>query len=201
MKFALYVEGYTERALSLFMKRWLDSKLSHRIEVKPVRFKGCGDYLSNFAQRAKRDLDSGRVIAVIGLLDLYGAALRFPHNSSIDAKYNWAKAELERQVEHSRFRQHFAVHETEAWLLSDPSIFPAAIRPRMEKFADRPESVDFQDPPAKLLRHLYAAAGRDYMKVTDGAALFGKLNPEVACARCPHLNLLLSDMLVLATAA
>lgn len=132
---------------------------------------------------------------------MYGAPLQFPQDWATDAKYAWAKAELERQVGHPRFRQHFAIHETEAWLLSDPSVFPAPLRTRVEKFADRPESVDFQEPPAKLLRRLYRAEGRDYMKVTDGAALFAQLDPGLACTRCPHLSLLLNDMLSLAKAA
>jgi hypothetical protein len=96
------------------------------------------------------------------------------------------------------------MHTWHRWLsseLSDPSIFPASIRPRVEKLADRPESIDFQEPPSKLLRVLYQAAGRNYKKVTDGSALFMQLDPEVACARCPHLSLLLNDMLSLAKAA
>ena len=102
------------------------------------------------------------MIAVIGLLDLYGAPLSLPPSLTVDAKYTWAKAELERRVGDRRFRQHFAVHETEAWLLSNPEIFPAAIRDRLKSASYRPESVDFQQPPAKLLHQLYSAAGNDY---------------------------------------
>ena len=129
MKFVLFVEGYTERALSSFLKRWLDPRLSRPVGVEPVRFSGSSDYLKSLTQRAKRDLDSGHLIAVIGLLDLYGASLEFPPNSTTDAKCAWAKAKLERQVGDSRFRQHFAVHETEAWLLSDPNAFPTSVGP------------------------------------------------------------------------
>jgi hypothetical protein len=31
VKFALYVEGYTERALSSFLKRWLDPRLTREV--------------------------------------------------------------------------------------------------------------------------------------------------------------------------
>jgi hypothetical protein len=123
VNFALYVEGATERAIPAFLKRWLDPKLSHPVGVKPVRFQGSGDYLKSFAQRAQRDLDSNRLIAVIGLLDLYRVPLTFPRNLTADAKYTWAKTELERRVGRPRFRQHFAVHETEAWLLAIPRYF------------------------------------------------------------------------------
>jgi hypothetical protein len=196
---ALYVEGPTEdRALPLFLKRWLDHKLSRPVRVKPVNLQGSGNYIRSFAQRAKKDLDSGGLIAVVGLLDLYGVPLQLPPNSTTAAKYTWAKVELERQVGDPRFRQHFAVHETEAWLLSDPSIFPAAVRQRLESFADRPESVNFQQPQAKLLRQVYSADGREYKKVVDGSALFAKLDPNRAYQRCPHLRMLLDDMLSLA---
>jgi hypothetical protein len=132
---------------------------------------------------------------------LYGAILAFPPYLSPNAKCAWAKTELERRVGDSRFRQHFAVHETEAWLFSDPSVFPESVRDRIQEFAQRPESVNFQQPPSKLLQALYKAGGRDYKKVTDGSILFGKLTPDVAYAKCPHLARLLSDMLSLAKSA
>ena len=34
---------------------------------------------------------------------------------------------LEAQVGHDRFRQHFAVLETEAWLLCDPTLVPEGV--------------------------------------------------------------------------
>jgi hypothetical protein len=142
------------------------------VGVKPVRFKGSGDYLKSFAQRARKDLDFGGLIAVFGILDFYGTPLTLPPNATVDAKYTWAKGELEHRAEHPRFRQHFAVHETQAWLLSDLSIFPAAIRNSLESYSNRPESVNFQQPPAKLLQQVYRANGREYKKVADGYLAF-----------------------------
>jgi hypothetical protein len=197
VKFALYVEGYTERALSSFLKRWLDPRLSQPVAVAPVRFSGSGDYQRSFAQRANRDLGGSQLIAVIGLLDLYGARLDFPRGLSPNAKCVWAKTELERQVGHPRFKQHFAVHEIEAWLLSDASIFPSSIGQRLERHQANPESVDLEEPRAKLLERIYP---RGYQKVTEGSKLFSKLDPEVAHAKCPHLRMLLDDMLALAKA-
>ncbi len=86
--------------------------------------------------------------------------------------------ELEARVGHDRFRQHFAVHETEAWLLSDPSLFPRAITSRLPARGDRPESVNFAEPPSRLLQRFYHAKGREYKEVTDGADLFGRLSPR-----------------------
>jgi len=108
-------------------------------------------------------------------------------------------AKLERQVGDARFRQHFAVHETEAWLLSDPAIFPPAIRSRVA--TDRPESVNFHEPPSKLMVRAYRANGRKYKKTIDGPALLQKLDPNRAYERCPHFRALLEDMLSLAKAA
>ena len=185
MNFALYVEGPTERTIPSFLKRWLDPRLPSPIGIKPVLFYGSGDYLKNFVRRAKKDLESHKLIAVVGLLDLYGAPLPFPEDESVEAKYTWAKAELEKQVNHAQFRQHFAVHETEAWLLTDCAIFPAAIRKALQKHTREPESVNFQQPPARLLRQVYKANGRDYKKVVDGSALFAKLDPNKAAQSCP----------------
>jgi hypothetical protein len=189
VNFALFVEGPTERAVPAFLKRWLDPRLSHPVGVKPVRFHGSGDYLKSFAQRAKKDIDSGGLIAVVGLLDLYGASLSYPPNLTADAKYALAKTELERRVGDPRFRQHFAAHETEAWLLSDPGIFPAAIRDRLANEADRPESVNFEEPPAKLLHRVYRAHRREYKKVVDGSALLNKTAlAHWGCGDAPSLG-------------
>ncbi|MGD0365230.1 MAG: hypothetical protein ABSC93_30470 [Bryobacteraceae bacterium] len=71
MNFALYVEGDTEaKALPLFLKRWLDPRLSHAVTVKPVNLQGSSNYLKIFAQRAAKDIESSGLIAIIGLLDL-----------------------------------------------------------------------------------------------------------------------------------
>ncbi len=66
----------------------------------------------------------------------------------------------------------------------------------------RPESVNFDEPPAKLLERLYREKLRkSYKKVIDGASLFQALAPDVAYEKCPHLKQLLDEMLGLAKAA
>jgi len=192
----LYVEGETEEAvLPGFFRRWLIGK-GLALEMKAVGFKGVGSYLREFSKRARRDLSGTYVRGIIGLIDLYGARLPFP-DGSVDEKYSWAKAELELKVGDLRFRQHFAVHETEAWLLSGENLFPPAIDVRLPKTP--PEGINFQDPPGTLLRSLYSThLDRNYGKVVDGTELFHKLDPNVAYDRCPHLRLLLDDILMLA---
>jgi hypothetical protein len=192
----LYVEGETEEAaLPDFVSRWLLGQ-GLACEIKSVRFEGVGGYLREFSKRAKRDLSGGYVRGIVGLIDLYGSKLSYP-TGSVEEKYSWAKNELEHRVAHERFRQHFAVHETEAWLLSGEKLFPPPIDVRLPKTP--PEGVNFQSPPAKLLQQLYSThLDRNYGKRIDGTELFQKLDPNIAYSRCPHLKLLLDDILALA---
>lgn len=197
MRLTLLVEGETESiAIHSFLQRWLNrpDRLSRPVGIRSIDLGGSGSYLKEFAARAKKELEGGRCFAVIGLLDYYG--------SGLSSKFTVAKAKafLEDQVGDRRFRQHFAVHETEAWLLSDPSVLPAKIQNRLP---DRePETVNLVEPPSKLLSRLYQRElNKKYRKTVDGARLFQHLDPEQAYQRCPHLAALLDDMLDLARAA
>ena len=99
-------------------------------------------------------------------------------------------------MNHPRFVQHFAMHETEAWLLSDPKIFPKVIADAFTPRTAKPETVNFNEPPAKLLERLYREKlKRNYRKTIDGANLFANLAPDIALARCPHLAEMLEDTL------
>ncbi len=198
MKLVLFVEGYTERALPAFFKRWLDPRLAQPVGIKVVRFEGWRNYVDEIARKVELNL-SGRsgadVVGAIGLLDLYGPTFYPPHIVSVEERYAWAKQHLEAKVGAPRFRQHFAVHETEAWLLSDPGLLPKAVAAALPGRSSRPETVNFNEPPARLLERLYREKlQRNYKKVTDGANLFEKLAPEVALARCPYLKVLVEEM-------
>jgi len=192
----LYVEGDTEEAaLPDFFDRWLRDKGSD-VKIKAVNFQGVGNYLREFSKRAKRDLSDGYARGIIGLIDLYGLRLPFPPGP-VGERCAWAKDELERRVGDRRFRQHFAVHETEAWLLAGANLFPPEIDVRLPKTP--PEGINFDNPPGRLLQNLYSAhLDRNYGKVIDGTELFQRLDPNVASARCPHLKILLDDVMALA---
>src|SRR5436190_10096806 len=128
MKFILFVEGYTEdKALPAFLKRWLDNRLPRRVGIKPVRFEGWAELRREVKRRTHLYFSSREaedIIAVVALLDLYGPTFYPPHLTTASEKYNWAKEEIEKEVDHPKFRQFFAIHETEAWLLSQPELFP-----------------------------------------------------------------------------
>ncbi len=203
MKLVLFVEGHTEKkALPDFLKRWLDPQLPHPIGIAIVRFEGWHDYVDDIVKKVALHL-SGKTgadkVGAIGLLDLYGPTFYPAHTTSVADRYQWAKADLEKKVDHPRFRQHFAVHETEAWLLSQPGLLPSAVHAALPGRCAQPETVNFNEPPAKLLDRLYREKQRTgYKKVTDGANLFRKLDPRAAGSKCPYLQRLLDDMLALA---
>lgn len=203
MKFVLFVEGYTEdKALPQFLKRWLDAQLPQAVGIKTVRFEGWSELIKDAPQKAKMHLHgpkSDDIIAVISLLDLYGPTFYPKHLSTPAEKYAWAKQDIEQKVGQQRFFQFFAVHEVEAWLLSDPKLFPVGIQQAFPAKIKSPEAINFDEPPAKLLERLYPLhTRRKYKKVTHGKELFGKLDPNIAYDKCPKLKALLDKMLELA---
>ena len=203
MKFILFVEGHTEhQAIAAFLKRWLDPRLPAPVGVQTVRFDGWAEMVRDAPQKTKLYLNTPKddVVAVIALLDLYGIQLPYPAEvNSAAERIAWGTAHLEQKVGETKFRQFFAVHETEAWLLSQPGLFPAEIARSLKSKAEKPELINSDEPPAKLLDRLYkSATGRSYKKVTEARNLFPKLDPVVAYAECPHLKSLLDAMLALA---
>jgi Domain of unknown function (DUF4276) len=192
MKLVVFVEGDTEAAcLPELLRRWLDQHCNPRVGIAIVKFAGWSDYYENIARKVQLHLSSGRredVLGGIGLLDLYGPTL-YPANArDADSRKKWAKAEIERRAGNPLFRQHIAVHETEAWLLSQPAIFPKPVADALAQRVQNPELVNFDQPPAKLLDRLYwDKLGKKYKKVIDGVDLFRKLDINIARSRCPSL--------------
>ena len=200
MKFVLFVEGHTEKkCLSGFLRRWLDSRLNQRVGIQVVRFEGWPELVKDSPTKARLYLNNTDVIAVIALLDLYGPTFYPKDKVTVADRYAWARADLEGKVGDPRFRQFFAVHETEAWLLSDPDLFPRAVKDALSARVQHPEEVNFDEPPSKLLGRLYdEKTKRTYKKVTHGKELFDKLDPGVAYRKCPRLKELLDQMLHMA---
>lgn len=205
MRFVLFVEGDTEKALPPFLKRWLDPKLSERVGISPVRFTGWAELRREVRKRTHLYLNGPRaneIIAVVSLLDLYGPSFYPAHLTGAQERYDWAKSEIEREVSHPKFRQFFAVHETEAWLLSQPELFPAQVSGKFPGRINEPETINFTEPPSHLLNRLYKEKlHRTYKKIVNGKELFDRLNPEIAYNRCPRLKELLDEMLNLAQEA
>ena len=200
MKFILFVEGQTEnKAIPSFLKRWLDPQLSKPVRIKSVRFEGWAELVKDSPIKANLYLSQGGVIAVIALLDLYGPTIYPDNENTAEKRYQWAKRYLEGKVDQPNFFQFFAVHEVEAWLFSDPSIFPNSIKTSVQKISKSPEDIDNTMPPAKRLNEIYSRqTKRRYKKVTYGKSLFAKLDPNAAYKKCPYLRELLDAMMKIA---
>lgn len=203
MKFVLFVEGYTERkAVPEFLSRCLNSRLRERIGVQTVRCNGWADLLKDLPKRAEMHLKGPAqpdIVAVIALLDLYLPELN--EREVFEKRRAQAGVELRVRVGPNRFRMFLAVHEVEAWLLSSPNLFPDPVRQKLESSVNAPEDVNFDRPPSKLLEQLYSSnRKKGYKKVTDGSALFRKLNPEIVYSRCPRFREMVDEMVALARA-
>ena len=203
MKFILFVEGHTEyKAVPEFLKRWLDPKLSKPVGIQCVRFEGWAELVKDAPVKAELYLSRSDVIAVIALLDLYGPTFYPVGKHTPDERYAWAKRYLEGKVGQEKFFQFFAVHEVEAWLLSEPTIFPTSVRAQVARLSQYPERVNGTNPPAKRLNEVYSKqTRRRYKKVVYGKDLFAALDPQVAYGKCPYLKELLDAMLKLARGA
>lgn len=196
MKVILFVEGDTERAaVPDLLKRWADSRLPRPVRIAPVQFRGWANYAKDIATRAQLALRDPSAIG-IGLLDLYGPTFYPANVSTVRDRYAWAKAKFENDVGNERFVQHFAVHETEAWIFADPAILPAEVRSAVPGKAAQPEAINFEEPPSRLLTRLYRdRLKRRYQKIIDGAALLQRLSPDAVYKRCEHFRLLADDLL------
>lgn len=203
-RIALFVEGDTERGearrktLPVFFKKWLDPQLPPmgKIGIEAVKFHGVSNYLDDLAQKVELYLAEQKANVVVGLVDLYGLPpdrIDLSGCSSIKEKVAQARRHIRSLVPvplQSRFRQHFAVHEVEAWLLAYPDRWPAEIRHQLERRP--PEQVNFSEPPAKFLRRLL---GGRYKKTVHAKNIFPNVDPATAANKCPHLRLLLLDLL------
>jgi len=197
VRFVLLAEGQTEKeAIGKFLKRWLDAQLMpNNVGVRVVDLGGSGNFAKDIAKQTRMSLSAphdAETIGVIGLLDLYGCPASARDGSA-----------LQKLVNHHKFRMFFAVHESEAWMLSEPAILPRSIRDALpKKKIANPERVNTTKPPSKLLDELFIRhLNRAYRKIADGDHLFARLDPDVARAKCPKLCEMLDVMLSMAKAA
>lgn len=200
----LFVEGHSERGearqrtLSTFFKKWLDPKLPEmaKVGIKPVKFQGVSNYLDSFVDRLELYLDKGKANFAFGLLDLYGLPpdrIDLSNCHTVAEKVGRAEKTICAMVPDrfkKRFRQHFAVHELEAWLLAYPERWPPQVRDQIRKRP--PEQVNFKEPPAEFLDRILR--GR-YKKTVYAKNIFRQVDPQVAIDKCPYLHRLTEDLL------
>jgi hypothetical protein len=208
VRFILFVEGHTERSgIDKFLKRYLDPpRLKERVGITCIRFGGWSDLVKDLKKIARLHLNDPKhrdqTIGLAALLDLYGPYVYPADRKTAIQRVSWAKKHFENEVDHPRFRMFFAVHEVEAWFLSDPSLFPDKVRQAIRSKARNPEDVNFTHPPKALLKKLYREKmKREYKEVTQGHEFFSRLDPATAAAACPNLRAMLDEMVSLAKEA
>lgn len=201
---ALFVEGDSEsgdarrKTLPAFIHKWLDPQLPEggKVGIRAVKFQGVSNYLDDLAQKVALYLDERRANFVVGLVDLYGipaSRVDLSKYTTVKQKIDAARAYMRNLVPQQyrdRFRQYFAVHELEAWLLAYPKEWPKEIRAEIVKRL--PEQVNFKEPPAKFLKRIL---GGRYKKTTTAMNLFPKVDPQVAIDKCPYLKSFMDDLL------
>ena len=139
---ALFVEGETERGetgrrtLPTFFHKWLDPHFPpmSKVGIYAVNFQGVSNYLDDLPRKLDEYLTDGHANFVVGLVDLYGlpdARIDLSDCGTVKEKVVKARREIRAMVPvefRDLFRQHFAVHEVEAWLLAYPKRWPANVR-------------------------------------------------------------------------
>jgi hypothetical protein len=205
VRFVLFAEGHTEKkGIAAFLKRYLEPpRLRQRVGIKVIRFDGWSDLVQDLPEIASLYLDDPRqrdeIIGVIALLDLHGPTFYPNHTRTSDEQYEWAKQHFEKKVKHPKFRICFAVHQVEAWFLSNPALFPSELRRALKAKAAQPERVDSEKPPKEFLRELYREKlKRGYKEITQGNEFFSKLDPSAVAAVCPRFRAMLQEMVTMA---
>jgi Domain of unknown function (DUF4276) len=205
---ALFVEGDTERGdarrrtLAAFIHRWLDPQLPQggRVGITAVKFQGVSNYLDDLPKKVALYLDDGRANFIVGLVDLYGipaSRINLSSHAAVRDKIIAARTYIRSLVAkqyRDRFRQHFAVHEVEAWLLAYPEELSKEKDVQAQIIRRPPEHVNFNEPPAMFLKRVL----RGYKKTTTAMNLFPKIDPQIAIDQCPYLKQFMTDLLALA---
>ena len=202
MRFVFLVEGKTEKeSLKAFFHRWLEVNGIAGVGIEVFSHRNASRLFQEAPTRAHDLLaapDGKDIIAVFSLMDLYGAGIYPDNEQTVEERYGWGKQEMEGRFPSPKYKHFFAVHETEAWLLSQPKRFPAGVGKSLQKYAKEPEKVNFDQPPAQRIGEQYIKEiGRGYGKVRDGSRIFKdkKFDPGLAAGVCPYLKLLLDEML------
>jgi hypothetical protein len=207
VKFVFFVEGDTEKdVLPVFLKRCLDPHLKQPVGIQTVNFHGWANLWRDLGQKAEFYLrgagGSPDIVAVVSVLDLYGPDIYPSHLKTSAERTKWAKSEIKKKCNHERFRHFFAVHELEAWLLSQPEIFPPELRKDIQTVSTKPEEVNFDSPPKQRLDRIFQdRLKRGYQPRIDGSKLFRQVNPNIVCDKCPLFQEMINELLNLAKKA
>lgn len=220
MKFALLVEGKTEDlGVASFLSGWLNQYFQpgSQVGIRTIGHRGWARLVLELPEKVRQILTDPRsrdeTIAVLSLLDLYGPDFWPAEVHSVEDKCRWGTGHMISLVRNhfdacglpaalaEKYRHYFAVHETEAWLIAQPGLFPRPVATALQRH-EPPEKVNFNNPPAELLEGLYIRHDLGaYKKATVARKLFRDIDPNEAARKCPYLEAMLADMRGMALAA
>lgn len=191
MRFILIVEGDTEkRSIEGLIRKHLAEMTGQNIGITAININGYGNFFRDLPKKVTKYLngpDKNEILAIVGLMDLYKTPYAHDVNRPIRERILQGTQLFEDSVQQDRFRMFFAVHEYEAWLLSDSEKFDPAIRSRIASHARDPEDVNTDEPPSKFLKRIYSEyLHREYKKTVDGTVLMGRIDPEKVYEKCPN---------------
>jgi hypothetical protein len=207
-KVLILVEGQTEKEL---VTRVLAPHLSRRdVWAQPKvlttkRVRSGPDYKGGVSSYAlvKDDIDrllkDTSAAIVTTMIDFYGLPRDFPGWSDAPrarpvARVAHVEAAWRKNVAHARFEPHLVLHETEAFIFSDPMACEVAfpnVRSR-EALASigrafvSPEDID--EGPATAPSKRIIEVLPDFDKVVLGPLAVEEIGLEVVRSRCPHFD-------------
>ena len=193
MKIAVLVEGATEDVFKEALQNFLCSRLE-TTKLPSLRFISkdgrlpTGEKLKKDVERLLNDYD-----AVIALTDVYTGTEDF--TDATDAKNKmrqWVGS-------NEKFYPHAAQYDFEAWLLPYWDAIQKLSGTNTKPFANEPERVNHNKPPAHRLRALFESRNtkKSYKKPRDAARILRDKDLSVAANACPELKAFLNTILTL----
>ena len=194
MKFAILVEGRTERAFKPHLLRFL------RLErnMSKLDFFPCGGriYKQGKLRRTVEALLRDGSDHVIALTDVYTGTNDFRNADE-------AKRKMREWVgKNDQFHPHAAQHDFEAWLLPFWSDIQKFAGHKRGAPSGPPESVNHNKPPSKHIEEIFriGTCNHHYSKPTDGGRILEGKDLAYAASKCPELQAFLNTVLTLSGA-
>jgi hypothetical protein len=192
MRIAILVEGKTEKAFMVHLRRFLETRTKgHMPRLDPVPYDGRIPKGERLRREIERLLSDGprAADAVVALTDVYTGSQEF--QSAADAK-----AKMRQWVGDP----HAAQHDFEAWLLPYWSDLQKLAGHNMALPESPPENVDHDNPPARRIKDLFlkGTRGRAYVKARDAGRVLQGKDLLIAASACPELKAFLNTLLGLA---
>jgi len=200
IKLHIFVEGNSEEA---FVNNILKKELhSFKIELNTVLIGGLSKYsiirkdIRDHTKQYNRHFDYFST-----MFDLYRLPVTFPgfrEAKKIASKYDRVKfleEKLHDDVRHpeNKFIPYIQLHEFEAVLFSNPSLFKVKYPHDLKKIEQlenilqhfhNPELINDDHPPSKRIKKIFTA----YEKLNDGLLIAQQIGLAQIRAKCPHFD-------------